>query len=49
MKKTLGVVFVVVVGLGVLAGSAHAAGGPGPHASADCLLCAFCSLLASIH
>jgi hypothetical protein len=43
MLKKTGLVALVVVGLTVLGVSVHASGGPGPHTSAECLLCAFCA------
>lgn len=44
LKKTGLVALVVVVGLTVLGVSVHAAGDPGAHTAAECLLCAFCAM-----
>jgi hypothetical protein len=45
MKKShiFGFIAAVVVSLGVLAGSAHAAAGEGPHEAGECVACDLCA------
>jgi hypothetical protein len=49
MKKAGLAALVVVVVLAAFGGSVHASGDVGPHSPAECLVCAFCSLLAAFH
>ena len=48
MRRVLGVAALVVVGLVVLAASAHAAAGPPPHLHGHCVACALCEWMATL-